>query len=821
MKKYIPSAIEPKWQKKWEESGIYKTPDSSPKSKKYILDMFPYPSGDGLHVGHFKIYTSSDILARYFRMKGFNVLHPMGWDAFGLPAENYAIKTSVHPAITTANNINTIRQQMKITGFSYDWDREINTTDPNYYKWTQWIFLKLFEKDLAYEDEAAINWCPKDKTGLANEEVVNGKCDRCGTQTEKKLVRQWILKITEYADQLLEGVQHLDWPRSIKDMQINWIGRKEGINITYKVKDSKEEVVCFTTRPDTNFGATFIVIGPEHPLITKITQKEHSDEVKDYIAKTTNRSEEERIAQGRAKTGVFTGSYALNNLNGKELPIWVSDFVLGNVGTGAVVGVPGHDIRDFEFAKEFNLPIIRVVTGRDNDTSVIARAQQVQEEEGVMVNSQFLDGMDIHKAATKIMDYLEEKGWGKRVTVYHLRDWIFSRQRYWGEPIPLVHCRKCGVVAIPEDQLPLKLPDVEKYEPTGTGESPLAAILDWVNTTCPKCGGPAKRETNTMPQWAGSCWYYLRFIDPKNDKALVDKEKEKYWMPVDWYIGGAEHAVLHLLYSRFWHKVLYEIGAVSTSEPFWKLSGVGLVLASDGRKMSKSLGNVVTPNQIIDEYGADALRLYEGFMGPFENTISWDPASINGVYKFLTRVWEVMNKENTALVDNKIEVALNKLSAKVGRDIESMKFNTPIASMMEFINLSYHKLLTLEQKKKFLIILAPFAPHITEELWQMLMSSAISPQSSDKTSLKADNSSIHQQSWPKFDNQYLQETEFVVAAQINGKVRDVLMIQKDMVGNKEVVEKMALESKKIQKFLAEKPVKKIVYVQGKVINIVV
>lgn len=805
MKKYIPNQIESKWQKKWKEEKLYKTPDNSPKPKKYILDMFPYPSGDGLHVGHFKIYTASDILARYFRMKGFNVLHPMGWDAFGLPAENYAIKTGVHPAITTASNINTIRSQMQITGFSYDWDREVNTTDPSYYRWTQWIFLKLFEKGLAYEAETPINWCPKDKTGLANEEVVNGKCDRCETQTEKKLVRQWILKITKYADQLLEGVLDLDWPKSIKDMQINWIGRKEGINITYKIKDSSEEVVCFTTRPDTNFGATFIVIGPEHPLVAKITQKEHLDKVKSYIAKTASCSEEERIAQGRAKTGVFTGSFAVNNLNGKELPIWISDFVLGNVGTGAVVGVPGHDIRDFEFAKEFDLPITRVVVGKDGDTSDITHFKQVQEEEGKMVNSEFLDGLDIHKATAKIMDYLEEKGWGKRVINYHLRDWIFSRQRYWGEPIPLVHCSTCGIVPVPEDELPLVLPEVEKYEPTGTGESPLAGIKDWVNTTCPKCQGPAKRETNTMPQWAGSCWYYLRFIDPHNQEKLVSSELEKYWMPVDWYIGGAEHAVLHLLYSRFWHKVLYEIGVVSTSEPFKKLSGVGLVLAADGRKMSKSLGNVVTPNQIIDEYGADALRLYEGFMGPFENTIAWDPASINGVYKFLIRVWEVIGKEETDSAEKEVEIALNKLGEKVSHDIESMKFNTPIASMMEFINLSYHKLLTVEQKKRFLTILAPFAPHITEELWEIVNGEG----------------SVHKQSWPEFDDKYLESEEVAIAVQVNGKVRNTLIIKNDMVSNREVVEKIALEDEKVKKFLAGKSVKKIVYVPGKIISFVV
>ncbi|KKR80284.1 MAG: Leucine-tRNA ligase [Candidatus Daviesbacteria bacterium GW2011_GWA1_41_61] len=805
MKRYFPKEIELKWQQKWQESNLYQAPDSSPKPKKYILDMFPYPSGDGLHVGHFKVYTSSDILARYYRIKGYNVLHPMGWDAFGLPAENYAIKTGIHPAITTAKNIAHIKKQMQQTGLSYDWSREINTTDPNYYKWTQWIFLKLFEKGLAYEAEAPINWCPSCKTGLANEEVVNGKCERCGTPVEKKLVRQWILRITYYADKLLEGVQNLDWPRFIKDMQINWIGRKEGINITYKVQGSDQEVVCFTTRPDTNFGATFIVIGPEHPLINKITKKEHLDEVKKYVSQTINRSEEERIAQGRAKTGVFTGSYAINNLNGKRLPIWVSDFVLGNVGTGAVVGVPGHDIRDFEFAKEFSLPIIRVVVGKDKDTSEITTAAQVQEKEGVITNSEFLDGLDIHEASTVIMDHLEKRGWGVRVVEYHLRDWIFSRQRYWGEPIPLIHCPNCGIVPIPENQLPLKLPEVKEYEPTGTGESPLAQVTDWVNTTCPKCGGPARRETNTMPQWAGSCWYFLRFIDPHNQEKLVSSEVERYWMPVDWYIGGAEHAVLHLLYSRFWHKVLYEIGVVSTPEPFQKLSSVGLVLAADGRKMSKSLGNVVTPDQIINKYGADTLRVYEGFMGPFENTISWDPTSINGVYKFLTRIWEVMSSEYIdSLANSKIEVVLNKLIVKIGNDIENMKFNTAIASMMEFTNLVYHEKLTLDQKKRFLIVLSPFAPHMTEELWQML----------------GQPYSIHQQAWPEVEDKYLQEEQIMVVIQVNGKVRDQLLIDREMIQDKELILSQAQKSPKIQKFLDGKEVKNSVYVPGKVLNFV-
>lgn len=823
MKKYFPADFEAKWQKKWEETGLFHALSQSDKPKKYILDMFPYPSGDGLHVGHFKIYNASDILSRYFRFKGFNVLHPMGWDAFGLPAENYAIKTGVHPKITTEKNVSNIKKQMQMVGFSYDWDREINTTDPNYYKWTQWIFLKLFEKGLAYEDEAPINWCPKDKTGLANEEVVDGKCERCGTLVERKVIRQWILKITQYADRLLEDLPSLDWPQFIKEMQVNWIGRKEGINITYQVEDSREEIVCFTTRPDTNFGATFIVIGPEHPLIQKITKEKYLDIVNEYVEKAINRSEEERIAQGKVKTGVFTGSYAINNLNGKKLPIWVSDFVLGSFGTGAVVGVPGHDKRDFEFARQFDLPIIRVVVGQDQDASEIKDISQVQENEGVMINSEFLDGLDIHQATKVIMDHLEERRWGKRVVNYHLRDWIFSRQRYWGEPIPIIHCANCGLVPVPEDQLPVKLPEVENYLPTGTGESPLATISEWVNTTCPKCQGEAKRETNTMPQWAGSCWYYLRFCDSENDQALVGKQAEKYWMPVDWYIGGAEHAVLHLLYARFWHKFLYDLEVVTTKEPFQKLSSVGLVLSYDGQKMSKSKGNVVRPDDIVNEYGADTLRLYEAFMGPFEASIAWEPKSINGSYKFLSRVWELIQKDSIESADLKVEVALNRLVKKVGEDIEAMKFNTAIAAMMGFLNKIDKLSLTLEQKQKFLITLSPFAPHITEELWQEIKQTA-----TEKSEGGVDNSdnpntnnwSIHQHPWPEIANLPMDEEEVTLAIQIDGKVRDTMMIQKDIESNREAIEKMALERPRVQKFIGDKKIIKTVYVPVKIISFV-
>ena len=813
MSKYIPSDIEPKWQKKWQENNLYRAENESKKPKKYILDMFPYPSGDRLHVGHFKGYIATDVISRYFRLRGFNVLHPMGWDAFGLPAENYALQTGIHPRISTSQNIESMKKQMRMISLSYDWTREINTTDPQYYKWTQWIFLKMFEKGLAYEDEAPINWCPVDKTGLANEEVMDGKCERCGSLVQRKNIRQWLLKITAYADRLLEDLDSLDWPKAIKEMQINWIGRKEGINITYKIEGSDQEIICFTTRPDTNFGATFIVLGPEHPVIQKITQREYLDVVNNYISTSINKSEEERIALGRIKTGVFTGSFAINNLTGEKMPVWVSDFVLGHVGTGAVVGVPGHDLRDFEFAKEFELPIKRVVVGEDGDQSEITKPEQVQEDTGIMIHSEFLDGLDIHEATKKMMDYLEKQGWGKRVIDYHLRDWLFSRQRYWGEPIPVIHCQKCTVVAVPEDELPVMLPEVAKYEPTGTGDSPLAAISDWVNTKCPKCGGSGKRETNTMPQWAGSCWYYSRFCDSKNDQVLIDKDIERYWMPVDWYVGGSEHAVLHLLYARFWHKFLFDIGVVGGSEPFQKLTNVGLVLAADGRKMSKRWGNVILAEDIVKEYGADTLRVYECFMGPFENIISWDPKSINGVYRFLQRIWGLqekltINDERLTMNDLKI---MHKTIKKVTEDIENIKLNTAIAALMEWLNyLSKKEKVEKEGYKIFLLLLAPFAPHITEELWSHFAEAS-----------RDGKWSIHQQSWPSFDNKFLEEEQISIAIQVSGKLRDILAIEKDIINNRAEVEKRAKESQKVSKFLEGKTIERVVYVPGKIISFVI
>ena len=801
-KKYFPKNFEKKWQEAWEEGKIYQASNDSEKNKKYILDMFPYPSGDGLHVGHFKGYVASDIISRYYRLKGYNVLHPMGWDAFGLPAENYAIKTGIHPRLTTVKNVSNIKKQMQDVGLSYDWSREIDTTDPNYYKWTQWIFLKLFEHGLAYEDEVPINWCPKDKTGLANEEVVNGACERCGTKVERKVIRQWILRITKYADRLIEDLDGLDWPEFIKEMQVNWIGRSEGTRFKFDLEsDNKEQIEVFTTRVDTVFGVTAVILGPEHELVSILTTDNQKEAVEKYVAESKNKSDLERTDLNKQKSGVFTGSYVVNPMNGDRVPVWVADYVLGFYGTGAVMLVPAHDTRDFEFATKYELPIKRVIES-EGELPYLGS--------GALVNSGEFNGMKTPDAKKAITNYLKEHQKGDFEINYKLRDWLFSRQRYWGEPIPLVHCEKDGIVAIPESELPLKLPETEKYEPTGTGESPLAGITEWVNTTCPKCGGVAKRETNTMPQWAGSCWYYLRFCDPKNSSELISKDIEKYWLPVDWYIGGAEHAVLHLLYSRFWHKFLFDIGAITTKEPFQKLTSVGLVLAEGGQKMSKSKGNVVRPETIIDEYGADTLRVYESFMGPFDNTISWDPGSINGVYKFLTRTWELILRDDVTDEDRSIEVALGKLVKKVGEDIESMKFNTSVAAMMEFLNLATKKGLTKSQKKKFLIVLAPFAPHTTEELWSQL--SAVSRQSSEN------DWSVHQQKWPEVSDEILEEQEVTVVVQVNGKVRDSFKVSKN-VSETEVLE-MAKSSERVNKFLIGE-IRKVIFVPGKILNIVV
>jgi len=811
-KEYIPSDIEKKWQDFWDKDKTYKCTEDPkfPKEKRfYCLDMFPYPSGAGLHVGHPEGYTASDILSRYKRMNGFNVLHPIGWDAFGLPAENYAIKTGTHPRVSTEQNIATFRRQIKSIGFSYDWDRELDTTDPDYYKWTQWIFLKLLEKGLAYEATVPINWCPSCKTGLANEEVADGKCDRCGTTVTRKDMKQWMLKITAYADRLLEDLDKLDWPESIKLQQRNWIGKSTGAEVDFKIEGFKEVIRVFTTRPDTLFGATYMVLAPEHPLVLEITTDDRVDEVTEYIEKARQKSDLEREHLLKSKSGVFTGAYAINPVNDQKIPIWISDYVLLTYGTGAIMAVPAHDERDFEFATKFKLPIIQVVSKDGPSTSSgQGKPHELKEahvEDGIAINSGPYNGLKTAEFKEKITADLEKKRSGKKTVNYKLRDWVFSRQRYWGEPIPVVHCGKCGVVAVPEIELPLKLPEVKKFEPSGTGESPLANVKEWVNTKCPKCGGPAKRETNTMPQWAGSNWYFLRYLDPRNRKALADKEKIKYWMPVKHYIGGAEHAVLHLLYSRFWYKFLYDIGVVQNDEPFHKLTNQGLILAVDGQKMSKSLGNVINPDDVIKEHGADAFRMYEMFMGPLEMAKPWSTQGILGIRRFLDKVWHLYNKKNENKGTPKnIDSLLHKTLKKVGEDIENLRFNTAISAMMILMNeCGPMDFLPKAFAGDFLLMLAPFAPHIAEELWEKI----------------GEKPSIHRQSWPKYDPKRVVEEEITVVVQVDGKLRDTLTVA---AGEKEEkVKQLAMASDKVKKFMEGKQVAKTIYVPGKLINIVI
>ena len=999
MDKYNPQKIEAKWQDYWQKKKIFIAKDFAKKPKKYILVEFPYPSGAGLHMGHLRPYVAADVCARYHRMKGFEVMFPIGWDAFGLPAENYALKMGVHPSITTKQNIANAKKQTESWGLSFDWSREINTTDPEYYKWTQWIFLQLFKKGLAYEATGLINWCPKDKTGLANEEVIDGKCERCGTQVEKKEMKQWYLRITAYAEKLLDGLKNLPkWPEAVKLQQENWIGKKTGINITYSINhnnndnynfvllhgfngspdgvffpwlksqfdkqgikyqcpslpnpqnptedeqvnfvlqnckfdentvlfghslgavvamkvaeklkhkiaglvlaggfvnpdfkdrprpfhntfkwefDFKEirrnvnfvkilsdpndyavyfeqgkilkekleaslseepgqkphftneeeplvlaallpQVTCFTTRPDTNFGATFVVLGPEHPFlkdrnILNIDEKKWKV-IEKYKEKASSEAENERTAENRKKTGVFTGLYCTNQLTNYKMPIYVADYVLGNVGTGAVVGVPGHDKRDFEFAQEFKLEIKRVVQKDDHDTGLIDHIDKVQEEEGVMVNSEFLNGLNIHDATVKIMDFMEAQGYGERVTNYKLRDWVFSRQRYWGEPIPIIHCETDGIVPVPEDQLPVKLPQVEKYEPTDTGESPLAAITDWVRTECPRCKKTAWRETNTMPQWAGSSWYWLRYTDPKNKTEFSSVEKQKYWTPVDVYFGGMEHTTLHLLYSRFWNLFLYDEGHVSSKEPYTERKPHGIVLGPDGEKMSKSRGNVVDPQIIVKKYGADTLRMYELFLGPHEAMVAWNDHGIVGVKRFLDRVWQWANeiiraphiKDQATVHDiGKVEMLLHSLIKKVTEDIENFRFNTAISSFMEFHNEIKDGFISLKDLKQFLILLYPFAPHITEELNQQISKSA-------------NQKSLQTEDWPAYDASKIVEpmAEFVV--QINGKVKGKITLSSG--STQEQVEAEARKLEAVRKFLTNDTVKRVVFVKDKLINLVV
>ncbi|USK91141.1 leucine--tRNA ligase [Rossellomorea marisflavi] len=795
--------VETKWQKHWEENKTFKTTEDPGKKKFYALDMFPYPSGAGLHVGHPEGFTATDILSRMKRMQGYNVLHPMGWDAFGLPAEQYALDTGNDPAVFTEQNINNFRRQIKSLGFSYDWDREVNTTDPDYYKWTQWIFLKLYEKGLAYVDEVAVNWCPALGTVLANEEVIDGKSERGGHPVERRPMRQWILKITAYADRLLEDLDDVDWPESIKDMQRNWIGRSEGAEVVFNIDGHDESFDVFTTRPDTIFGATYAVLAPEHPLVEKITTGEQKEKVEAYLDKVKAKSDLERTDLAKEKTGVFTGAYAINPANGKQMPIWIADYVLMSYGSGAIMAVPAHDERDYEFAKEFGLPIIEVVSGGDVD-------KEAYTGDGDHVNSEFLDGMGKEEAITKAIAWLEEKNIGTKKVTYRLRDWLFSRQRYWGEPIPIIHWEDGTATGVPESELPLILPKTTEIKPSGTGESPLANISDWVNVTDPETGKKGRRETNTMPQWAGSCWYFLRYIDPHNKEALADAEKMKEWLPVDTYIGGAEHAVLHLLYARFWHKFLYDIGVVPTKEPFQKLFNQGMILGENNEKMSKSKGNVVNPDQIVESHGADTLRLYEMFMGPLEASVAWSTNGLDGARRFLDRVWRLLVEEDgklsgkvTGRPNEKLDKTYHQTVKKVTEDYEGLRFNTGISQLMVFINDAYKaNELPREYVEGFVKLLSPIAPHMAEELWSKL----------------GHEETISYEAWPTFDESKLIDNEVEIVLQVNGKVRAKVMIPTDM--NKEDLEQLAKDHEEIKAQIEGKTVRKVIAVPGKLVNIV-
>lgn len=849
MSKYPFESIEPKWQKFWEENKTFKAIEDEkyPKEKRmYVLDMFPYPSAAGLHVGHPEGYTATDIYCRYLRMNGYNVLHPMGFDSFGLPAENYAIKTGTHPKTTTNANIEHFTKQIKSLGFSYDWDRCVSTCEPDYYKWTQWIFIQLYKKGLAYEAQTPINWCPSCMTGLANEEVKEGKCERCGSQVTHKTIRQWILKITEYADRLDKDLEGLDWPESVKAMQHNWIGKSTGAEVTFTVADkdgnpTDKNLTVYTTRCDTLFGATYMVVSPEHQIIDSITTPEQADAVKKYQEDAAKKSDLERTDLAKDKTGVFSGSYAINPVNGKLIPIWIADYVLISYGTGAIMAVPAHDDRDWEFAKKFNLPIIEVLK------SEVDVQKQAWTQDGIHVNSEFLDGLNKKDAIEKMLEFLEEKKIGRKAINYKLRDWVYSRQRYWGEPIPLIHCPECGTVPVPDDQLPLELPEVKSYQPTGTGESPLAAIDSWVNCTCPKCGKPAKRETNTMPQWGGSCWYYLRYLDAHNDKQFCSPEAEKYWMPVDLYIGGAEHAVLHLLYARFWHKVLYDLGLVSTKEPFQRLVNQGMITSfafqrknktlvptdeveqkEDGKyyekatgeeleqivaKMSKSLKNVVNPDDEIKAYGADSVRMYEMFMGPLTMSKPWSTQGIVGIHRFLEKVWAVSEKPmNDIDISGKLEdkalISARKTFAqtikKVTDDTATLNFNTAISQMMIFIN-EISKLPEIPKAmwSDFVKVLSPYAPHLGEELWQKL----------------GNNNTIAYENWPVFSEDFAKDDEKTIVVMVNGKKRDTFDAPVDT--DQETLKKMAFDREAVKKFTDGHEIIKTIVVPNKIVTIVV
>ena len=861
MPSYPFSIIEQKWQRYWKEQKTFKVLEDEnypPERRAYVLDMFPYPSGAGLHVGHPEGYTATDMYCRYLRMKGYAVLHPIGFDSFGLPAENYAIKTGTHPRLTTQENINNFRRQIQSFGFSYDWDREVATSDPEYYRWTQWIFLQLYKRGLAYETQAPINWCPSCLTGLANEEVKDGHCDRCGSQVVRRNVRQWMLKITAYAEQLLEDLEELDWPQSVKSMQRNWIGKSTGAEIEFRLAAGdgrtadEQKITVYTTRPDTIFGATYLVLAPEHPLVMRIAGAGQKEAVAQYISDTAKKSDLERTDLAKKKTGVFTGAYAVNPLTNKQIPIWISDYILISYGTGAVMAVPAHDERDWEFAKTFALPIIQTVAseaewkekGAGGDYS--AEPETCTAADGYAVNSGAFTGLPTREAIARVTDYAADHGFGKKAVNYKLRDWVFSRQRYWGEPIPLVHCPKCGVVPLDEKELPLTLPEVESFTPADTGESPLAKIPEWVNTVCPHCGSPARRETNTMPQWAGSCWYYLRYLDPHNSKAFCAPEKEAYWMPVHLYVGGAEHAVLHLLYARFWHKVLYDLGLVHTKEPFKRLINQGMITSfayqrknktlvpSDEvvqkgedvfiekatgeklerviAKMSKSLKNVINPDEMIAQYGADSCRMYEMFMGPLDMSKPWNTQGLIGIFRFLEKIWALSEKEiypcpmnDTGTPDHaEITKLVNKTVKKVTEDTEALSFNTAISQMMIFVN-ALHKYEKLPRFawETFVKLLSPYAPHLAEELWERLGYS----------------DSIAYQAWPMFVEKFCIDSTRTIVVQVNGKIRDKFEAALD--APKQELEKQALETEGAQRFLSGAQPKKIITVPNKLVNIVV
>lgn len=801
---YQPQAIEPKWQQYWDENKTFKTEDSSSKPKFYALDMFPYPSGAGLHVGHPEGYTATDIVSRYKRMRGYNVLHPMGWDAFGLPAEQYAMDTGKHPREFTVQNIDTFRRQIKSLGFSYDWDREISTTDPEYYKWTQWIFIQLYKRGLAYVAEVPVNWCEALGTVLANEEVIDGKSERGGHPVVRKPMRQWILRITEYADRLLEDLDELDWSESLKDMQRNWIGKSTGAEVRFDIEGYDGHLEVFTTRPDTLFGATYCVLAPEHDLVDKITSADQREAVKAYQDQAARKSDLERTDLAKDKTGVFTGAYAINPVNGAKVPIWIADYVLAGYGTGAIMAVPGHDSRDWEFAKQFGLPIIEVVQGGNVE-------EEAYSGSGAHVNSGFLNGLDNEEAIQAMNEWLEQEGKGKKKVTYRLRDWLFSRQRYWGEPIPILHLEDGTMKTVPEDQLPLLLPDVDQIKPSGTGESPLANVTEWVETVDPETGMKARRETNTMPQWAGSCWYYLRYIDPRNNDELCSKEKQKEWLPVDLYIGGVEHAVLHLLYARFWHKVLYDLGVVDTKEPFQKLVNQGMILGNNNEKMSKSRGNVINPDDIVNEYGADTLRVYEMFMGPLEATKPWNTNGVEGTHRFLSRVWRLFigddGQLNPKIVEGEgtddFKRTLHKTIKKVTEDFEHMRFNTAISQLMVFINEGYKtEELPRKAMENFVQLLSPLAPHLAEELWSRL----------------GYTESVTYVPWPEYDEAWTVEAEVEIVVQVNGKIVERAKISKDM--DQEAMQQHSLSLPNVKQALEGKSIRKVIAVPGKLVNIV-